>query len=101
MSKGIQPEDINDSVEQNIFWKITCTHGDLWKRADVVMSHVKGRPQGPLADYEAIDIRIRRNANHKLGPGFSIRGVRLKMEEAASLWKALGHFLRYRNEEEE
>ena len=63
------------------------------------MSHVASKPDA-VVKYEGIDIRVRRNNAHKLGPGFARHGVRIRMDEAASLWKALGHFLGYTEEEE-
>ena len=100
MTKDLSLDDFKQHMEQHIFWRIPCTMYSFKGRADVVMSHVKSKSSA-LSAYEAIDIRIRRTSGHRLGPGFSTKGIRLKMEEAVSLWKALGYFLNYIDEEGE
>ena len=96
----LTPDDFKGRINQKVFWRIPCTTSKHRNVADVVMSHVKSKPEAPV-EYEAIDIRVRKNTLHDYGPGFTHQGIRLRMEEAASLWKALGHFLGYMNEEEE
>jgi len=78
---------------QTMFWCIPCTVHRLKNRADIVGTHVVN-----LNGYEAIDIRVRRNTAHRLGPGFSKEGIRLRMDEAVSLWKALGQVLSFEEE---
>lgn len=95
----LTPDDFKERMIQNVFWKIPCTTKKFENIGEVVMSHVASKPDADVK-YEGIDIRVRRNNAHKLGPGFARHGVRLRMDEAASLWKALGHFLHYTQEEE-
>ena len=97
--ENLTPDDFKERMNQRIFWKVPCTTKDYSGNADVIMSHVTSKSDAPV-EYEAIDIRVRRNNAHKLGPGFTKNGIRLRMDEAASLWKALGHFLHYTQEEE-
>tara|TARA_R100000234_G_scaffold119809_1_gene103854 strand:- start:326 stop:598 length:273 start_codon:yes stop_codon:yes gene_type:complete len=87
------PEDVFSEEYQKMFWKMPCSTTALRNIADVVASHVV-HPSG----YEAIDIRVRRNTAHKSGPGYTYQGVRLRMDEAVSLWKALRTVLTFEEE---
>ena len=82
-------------ISEEVFWIIPCSTYKLKNKGDVIASHIT-HSNG----YEAIDIRVRRNTAHEMGPGFSKQGVRLRMEEAVSLWKALGKVLTFIDEEE-
>ena len=91
---GDTPTDSSiPKTSEHMFWMIPCSVYKLQNIADVVASHIT-HSNG----YEAIDIRVRRNTAHKSGPGFTKQGIRLRMEEAVSLWKALGTELSFEEE---
>ena len=81
---------------QSVFWKSPCTIKYWRGKADVVLSIITH----PEYNYDGVDIRIRRNIAHPRGTGFTKQGVRLTVEQAASMWKALGLMLGYLDEEE-
>jgi len=77
-------------LTQDVIWRIPCTIHKMKNKADVILSHIKHKD-----GYEAVDIRLRRNNAHEYGPGFSKQGIRLRLDEAVSMWKALGKLLEF------
>ena len=76
--------------EQRIIWRVPHSAAKWRGKAEVVMS--LAIPKG--SDYQAkIDIRTRRTSEHPRGEGFTREGVRLDLEDAASLAKAIEHAL--------
>ena len=94
------PPEVEQVIDRNIpfisdevFCIIPCITYKLKNKVDVIASHIT-HSNG----YEAIDIRVRRNTAHNSGPGYTYQGVRLRMDEAVSLWKALGTVLTFEEE---
>lgn len=76
---------------ERIVWRVPASASKWRGKAEVVMKvvTVPGRRDPPK-----IDIRVQRTAEHPKGEGFTREGVRLDLEDVASLVKALQHTLR-------
>jgi len=75
--------------DQEIRWRVPATAARWRGKAEIVMSVAD-----PKGDYPPkIDIRTRRTIEHPRGEGFTREGVRLTLEDAASLVKAIQHTL--------
>lgn len=75
--------------EQTIKWRVPAT-ATKWKgKAEVVMSVADPKGDKP----PMIDIRTRKTEEHPKGEGFTREGVRLTLEDATTLMKALQHTL--------
>lgn len=75
--------------DQEIRWRIPASASKWRGKAEIVMSVAT-----PKSDYPPkIDIRVRRTVEHHRGEGFTKEGIRLSLEDAASLIKALQHTL--------
>ena len=75
--------------EQTIRWRVPCTSVRWRGKAEVVMSVVDPIGNSPAM----IDIRTRRTIEYHKGEGFTREGVRLTLEDASSLAKAIQHTL--------
>ena len=75
--------------EQTIKWRVPAT-ATKWKGKDEVVMSVAD-PKGDKAPM--IDIRTRKTEEHPKGEGFTREGVRLTLEDATTLMKALQHTL--------
>ena len=75
--------------DQEIHWRIPATAAKWRGKAEIVMSVAD--PQGNHPP--KIDIRTRRTVEHTKGEGYTKEGVRLTLEDAASLAKAIQHTL--------
>ena len=75
---------------QVIKWRVPATTLKWRGKAEVVMSVAD-----PKSNSEPkIDIRVRRTIEHAQGEGFTREGVRLSLEDASSLAKAIQHSLK-------
>tara|TARA_R110000803_G_scaffold47773_2_gene99522 strand:- start:13369 stop:13641 length:273 start_codon:yes stop_codon:yes gene_type:complete len=75
--------------DQVIKWRVPATSAKWKGKAEVVMS-----VSTPLGGAPAkIDIRSRRTIEHPKGEGFTREGVRLSLEDASTLVKAIQHAL--------
>ena len=83
--------------EQEIRWRVPATTQRWRGKAEVVMAtadpHGNAEPK--------IDIRVRRTIEHPKGEGFTREGVRLSLEDASSLAKAIQHTLKELRETDE
>jgi hypothetical protein len=71
--------------DQEIRWRIPATAAKWRGKAEVVMTL-----STPHSNYPPkIDIRTRRTVEHTTGEGYTKEGVRLTLEDAASLAKAI------------
>ena len=75
--------------EQTIKWRVPCTSVKWRGKSEVVMSTVEPKGKSPAV----IDIRVRKTIEHPKGEGFTREGVRLNLEDASSLAKAIQHAL--------
>ena len=74
---------------QTIKWRVPTTAAKWKGKAEVVMSvSVRKGDKLPM-----IDIRTRKTEEHPKGEGFTREGVRLTLEDTATLVKALQHTL--------
>ena len=79
----------NRGFDQEIRWRVPATTIRWRGKAEAVMSVAD-----PKGDAEPkIDIRIRRTVEHPKGEGFTREGLRLSLEDADSLAKAIQHTL--------
>jgi len=75
--------------DQVIKWRVPNTSSKWKGKAEVVMS-----VSTPVGNAPAkIDIRTRRTIEHPKGEGFTREGVRLTLEDASTLVKAIQHAL--------
>ena len=75
--------------DQVIKWRVPATSAKWRGKAEVVMT-----VSTPLGGAPAkIDIRSRRTVEHPRGEGFTREGVRLSLEDASTLAKAIQHAL--------
>tara|TARA_R100001510_G_C7648434_1_gene205769 strand:- start:1517 stop:1810 length:294 start_codon:yes stop_codon:yes gene_type:complete len=75
--------------EQEIRWRTPATSVRWRGKAEIVMT--LNTPYGGAES--KIDIRTRRTHEHPKGEGFTKEGVRLTLEEAHTLSKAIQHTL--------
>ena len=75
--------------DQEIRWRVPATSARWRGKAEIVMSISSPHGDAP----PKIDIRTRRTIEHPKGEGFTREGVRLTLEEASSLVKAIEHAL--------
>ena len=75
--------------EQTIKWRVPCTSVKWRGKSEVVMSIVEPKGKSPAV----IDIRVRKTIEHPKGEGYTREGVRLNLEDASSLAKAIQHAL--------
>ena len=75
--------------DQEIRWRTPATAAKWKGKAEIVMSVADPQGNYPVK----IDIRTRRTVEHIKGEGFTREGVRLTLEDAASLAKAIQHTL--------
>lgn len=75
---------------QIIKWRVPATTLRWRGKAEVIMSVAD--PKGNSEP--KIDIRVRRTIEHPQGEGYTKEGVRLSLEDASSLAKAIQHSLK-------
>ena len=75
--------------DQTIKWRVPATAAKWRGKAEIVMSVADPKSDKP----PAIDIRTRKTHEHPKGEGFTREGVRLTLEDATTLVKALQHTL--------
>ena len=75
--------------DQTIKWRVPATAAKWRGKAEIVMSVADPKGDKP----PAIDIRTRKTHEHPKGEGFTREGVRLTLEDATTLVKALQHTL--------
>ena len=75
--------------EQTIKWRVPATAAKWKGKAEGVMSVADPKGDKP----PMIDIRTRKTQEHPKGEGFTREGVRLTLEDATTLSKALQHTL--------
>ena len=74
---------------QIIKWRVPATTAKWRGKAEIVMSVAD-----PIGDSPpVIDIRTRKTQEHPKGEGFTREGVRLSLEDATTLAKAIQHTL--------
>lgn len=83
--------------DQEIRWRVPATTARWRGKAEVVMSVAD--PKGSAEP--KIDIRVHKTIEHPKGAGFTKEGVRLSLEDAASLAKAIQHTLQNLRETDE
>ena len=96
---GTMPEGepMTRGFNQEIRWRVPASAAKWRGKAEIVMSVAD--PQGDHPP--KIDIRTRRTIEHPRGEGFTREGVRLTLEDASSLAKAIQHTLQKLRETDE
>ena len=81
----------------DMIWRVPCSTKKWKGQAENVMSVVTNLTNKVVH----IDIRVRRTVEHHKGEGYTREGVRLNLEDASLLAKAIQHALRELEEGED